>query len=91
LAPVWDLAKQSQLWTIEEFRERHSGRSGVIVIYDRVRDAPIAHIPQCRFVTESSFEQKMLEMSGKNGRYWWFGRFDEAQSAVGARRCAHCG
>jgi hypothetical protein len=91
MAPIWDLAKEQQLWTLDEFRDRHRGGSGVIVIFDRVRDAPIAHSPDCHFVKEFSFEQKMLDMGGKNGRYWWFGRFDEAKSALGARRCSHCG
>jgi hypothetical protein len=63
----------------------------VIVIFDRVRDAPIAHVSACRHVTEDGFVLKMIEMDGKYGRYWWFERFPDAQRELSARRCAHCG
>lgn len=88
---MWDVQRSRQIWDVEEFRERKLGDAGVIVIFDRVRDAPIAHVPGCRFVTEERFEQKMIEMDGKNGRYWWFERFGDAEAQLGARRCAHCG
>ena len=52
---------------------------------------PIAHVPACRHVTEGQFALKMIEMDGKNGRYWWFEQFADAQRELGARRCAHCG
>lgn len=88
---MWETEKARQLWDIEEFRRRKRGDTGVIVIFDGVRDAPIAHVPSCRYVTEDGFEQKMLEMGGKNGRYWWFERLGDAERALGARRCMHCG
>src|SRR5687767_9278860 len=88
---MWDAAKASQIWDVEDFRSRNRGGYGVIVIFDRVRDAPIAHVPACRHVTEDRVALKMIEMDGKNGRYWWFERFGDAQRELGARRCAHCG
>ena len=88
---MWDAEKPHQIWDIEEFRERKFRSDGVIVIFDRVRDAPIAHVPACRHVTEVRFREKMIEMDGKNGRYWWFDRFSTAQARLGARRCSHCG
>jgi hypothetical protein len=88
---MWDAAKTDQMWDVGEFRRRKARSLGVIVIFDRVRDAPIAHVPPCRHVTEEGFVQKMVEMEGKNGRYWWFERFADAERALGARRCAHCG
>jgi hypothetical protein len=88
---MWDAEKPRQIWDLDEFRKRRQGGSGVIVIFDRVRDAPIAHVPACRYVTAGAFRQKMLDMNGKNGRYWWFERFSDAERTLGARRCAHCG
>lgn len=88
---MWDAEKPRQIWDADEFRERKHGATGVLVIFDRVRDAPIAHVPACRYVTEERFRQKMLEMDGKNGRYWWFERLSEAEARLGARRCGHCG
>jgi hypothetical protein len=88
---MWDAAKANQIWDVDDFRRRKLGGHGVIVIFDRVRDAPIAHVPACRYVTENRFALKMIEMDGKNGRYWWFERFADAQRELGARRCAHCG
>lgn len=88
---MWDAESLDQIWDADEFRERKHGATGVIVIFDRVRDAPVAHMPACRDVTEERFRQKMLEMDGKNGRYWWFERFSDAEARLGASRCAHCG
>jgi hypothetical protein len=86
-----DAAKANQLWDVDDFRQRKHDGHGVIVIFDRVRDAPIAHVPACRHVTEDRFAVKMIEMDGKNGRYWWFERFSDAQRDLGARRGVHCG
>jgi len=91
LRRVWEAEKPRQIWDVAEFRERQRGGAGVIVIFDRVRDAPIAHVPECQYVPERYFEQKMIEMGGKNGRYWWFERFADAERTLGARRCPHCG
>jgi hypothetical protein len=50
----------------------------VIVIFDRVRDAPIAHVPVCRHVTEDGFALKMIEMGARTAATWWFERFPDA-------------
>jgi len=86
-----DAAGANQIWDVDDFRRRKPGGYGAIVIFDRVRDAPIAHVPACRHVTEDRFVLKMIEIEGKYGRYWWFERFPDAQRELGARRCAHCG
>jgi hypothetical protein len=80
-----------QIWDASEFLWRKHGGTGVIVIFDRVRDAPIAHEPSCAHVTEERFRQKIVEMDGKNGRYWWFEKFSDAERLIAARRCGHCG
>lgn len=88
---MWEAEQPRQIWELEEFRRRQQAGSGVLVIWDRVRDAPVAHQPQCVHLTEGRFVEKMLEMGGKNGRYWWFDRFADAERSLGARRCGHCG
>lgn len=82
--------KSSQILTIRDFQRRKRG-GGVIVIYDRIRPEPVAHKPNCFHVTAERFAEKVLEKGGKNGRYWWFDRFEEAEEKLGARRCLHCG
>ena len=88
---MWDAERPRQLWDLGDYRRRVADGTGVIVIFDRARDAPIAHVPMCRYVSEDGFCQKMIEMNGKNGRYWWFERVSDAEARLGARRCAHCG
>lgn len=83
-------APEHQLWTAKEFRRRQRSRAGVIVIYDRVRPDPVAHVPDCFHVTIDRFHEKIVEMGGKNGRYWWFAKYADAAEALDARRCRHC-
>lgn len=84
---MWEEERPEADLDSEEFRRRKRGDTGVIVIFDRVRDAPIAHVPACHFVTEERFEQKMIEMAGKNGRYWWLERYADGERTLAARRC----
>jgi hypothetical protein len=78
-----------ELTTVEAFRERQRAPFGVIVIWDRVRDAPIAHHRECPFVSEDSFTEKVIDGAGKNGRYWWAKNSRIAAEQLGARRCGH--
>jgi hypothetical protein len=86
---MWDAARANQIWMSMSSACASTVARGVIVIFDRVRDAPTAHVPSCARVQEAWFVQKMVEMEGKNGRSWWFERFSVAE--LGARRCTHCG
>jgi hypothetical protein len=77
-----------QLLTAAQFRARTRGRFGVIVIDDKARDQPIAHDRECSFITEDSFVEKVLEMGGRQGRYFWAKNSRVAAEQLGARLSA---
>ena len=73
LPPMWERRRRTRLGMSTISGAASTGR-GVIVIFDRVRDAPIAHVPECRHVTEDGIALRMIEMEGKAGRCWWLQR-----------------
>jgi hypothetical protein len=84
--PDWE-----EITTLPGFRDRQSGRFGVIVIADSAREQPIAHHRACPFVDESSFVEKVIEGDRANGRYYWAKNRRIAIEQLGARRCEHPG
>src|SRR3712207_9265684 len=78
-----------ELTQIDHFDRWRSLPFGCIVIWDRVRDAPIAHHPSCPFVSRDHFEEKVVTGGGHNGRYWWAKNSRIAADELEARRCKH--
>src|SRR4051812_11269535 len=89
--PISEEPDFEQLLTVAQFCARTRGRFGVIVIDDKARDQPIAHDRECPFITEDSFVEKVLEMGGRQGRYFWAKNSRVAAEQLGARRCRHPG
>ena len=80
-----------ELTDLEMFNRWRGAPHGCIVIWDRVRDAPIAHHPDCAFVSVDHFTEKVIRGGGHNGRYWWAKNSRIAGDQLGARRCKHPG
>lgn len=89
--PIADEPNVEELLSVEDFRRRTKGRFGVIVIDDKARGGPIAHDRECPFVTEDNFVEKVIEMGGRQGRYYWAKNSGIAIAQLGARRCRHPG
>ena len=89
--PISEEPEFEQLLTVAQFRARMQGRFGVIVIDDKTRDQPIAHDRGCPFISEESFVEKVLDMGGRQGRYFWAKNSRIAAERLGARRCRHPG
>jgi hypothetical protein len=78
-----------QLKTLEEFRAVAGQSVGVIVVTDKATGNH-THRPTCDTISEATFTMKVLENGGKNGRYYFFLRAEDAQRELGASVCAHC-
>jgi hypothetical protein len=92
MTPTRDIAHEPDfegITTLERFRERVTGRYGVIVIKDDTSSQPVAHHRECFFVDEDSFTEKVLDNAERNGRYWWAKNSRIAAEQLGARRCRH--
>jgi hypothetical protein len=67
-------------------------RGGYVVIVDDATDrgtgGPKYHHPDCPFVRQEHFEQKVIEGGGRTGRYFWAAS-EEVARAHGARPCQH--
>ncbi|MCU1530373.1 MAG: hypothetical protein JWP75_4136 [Frondihabitans sp.] len=86
----WQAGLDFEVRSVEAFRDVRQRGQGVIVIADVARDEPIAHKPSCWTLTDDHFVKKVVEMGGKNGRYYHFPHLALAQSTIGARPCRHC-
>jgi hypothetical protein len=84
--PDWE-----EITTVEEFRERVSGRFGVIVIEDTAREQAIFHDRACPFVGEGFFREKVIVGAGSTGRYFWAKNSNIAKRELSARPCQHAG
>ena len=49
-----------------------------------------AHRTDCPYVTEANFTTKVVEGRNKNGRYYYFLRYEDAAQQTGARQCRLC-
>ena len=85
----WQAGKDFEIWTLEAFR-RARDTGDVIVVADVARDTPIAHFPTCTTLSDDRFRQKIIDMGGKNGRYYQFGSLTHAREVIGARACQRC-
>lgn len=94
MTPERDIADEpdwEELLDLKQFRERVSGRFGVIVMQDVAREQPIAHDKQCPFIREELFVERILDGAGHNGHYYWAKNSRIASEQLGARRCKHPG
>ena len=78
-----------EIRTLEEFRGVTRQPVGVIVVTDTTWESK-AHRTDCPYVTESNFSTKVVEERNKNGRYYYFFRYDDAAQQTGARQCRLC-
>jgi hypothetical protein len=79
-----------EIETLAAFRDGRSADHGVIVIADGTRLPAKAHAPNCNFVKEESFVEKVLTNRGKEGLYYFFSSLDEAKRVIEAKPCGHC-
>ena len=78
-----------EIRTLEEFRGVTRQPVGVIVVTDTAWESK-AHRTDCPYITESNFSTKVIEERNKNGRYYYFFRYDDAAQQTGARPCRLC-
>lgn len=76
-----------ELITLGAFRQAIS-EADRIVIDDGARPSPIVHHPECSFVKEESFTEKVLENQNRSGRYYAAMNTKIAESHRAAR-CGH--
>ena len=68
-----------EIRTLEEFRGVTGQPVGVIVVTDTTWESK-AHRTDCPYVTESNFTTRVVEGRNRNGRYYYFFRYDDAAS-----------
>lgn len=84
------MSKSHEILSMDEFRGVKAQPVGVVVVTDSASETK-AHRTNCQWVTEESFEKKVIEGRNKNGRYYFFLRLEDAAQELGARECRSCG
>jgi hypothetical protein len=83
------MREMRQLLDLEEFREAKGAGTGVIVITDSTGQ-PVAHHPDCPFVREQAFLEKVVENERRSGEYFWCRDRSLATERLAANPCGHC-
>lgn len=78
-----------EIRTLEEFRGVTKQTVGVIVVTDTTWESK-AHRTDCLYVNEANFTTKVVEGRNKNGRYYYFLRYEDAAQLADARQCRLC-
>ncbi len=60
-----------KIGTLEKFKEIQETSKGVILITDDATGNHV-HLPNCRHVTESNFNEKVIQNQSRNGAYYWY-------------------
>ena len=77
-----------RLDTVEKFNHAVD-QDGYIVILDDTNGDEV-HLAACRFVTLTSFYEKVIENEGKTRCYFWCHDYDDALHTFGVRDCGVC-
>ncbi|MBE5394926.1 MULTISPECIES: hypothetical protein [Brevibacillus] len=72
----------------EDFKHYKAIRDGYFVIIDTTRR--LIHTTGCSDVNISSFRVKVLENTGKNGRYYFTDDLVEGRETFRAEKCKNC-
>ena len=78
-----------EIRTLAEYRAVSGLPVGAIAITDDA-NGDKAHRPSCAYLSEASFNTKVVENHNQNGRYYHYLRIEDAERELSARRCAKC-
>lgn len=81
----------TEIRDLETFKRLHERHVGVFIVTDLPTRRVVVHSPGCPFLTERSFETKVVEGRSRNGRYLWAPDVGTALKLAGAVRCRHPG
>ena len=82
----------TEITTLNQFREIKNGNVDHIVIILDGPNGDKSHFVGCEFVTEENFQEKIIDNSKKNGRYFHYTNRKEAKKAdhQGVSPCGRC-
>ena len=72
-----------------QFETIRNRGEGFIVITDTANPNKI-HNPDCRCVTRSNFEEKVIVNRCKNGHYYWTDSIELSAKRFNASQCSQC-